>query len=332
MNLFFPIHRPSTGLSFTERGIALVELQRGWRKPGIQRIQERSLPEGALALSSSEPNVKDRDALVKELRALVMTSSERTVAVCLPDRVCHLAVFPFETLPTHEREREQIIRWRFQHEEHVTVGDARIMHRVFPVKGVMVATQAGTKPQGQVTAYVVALAIKRSVLEQYELVCQEAGLLPLSISCAALWLFDFYRPAIIQADELFFVHQASDSMTFLAIKQGLPVFCRMKAKRAGQADVMSEIWSTVQFYEDLCPHGGAARGSGSVPIYMVGEGSSQKGMIYGNMVDVSSVTTRKQECISPQAVLPDWKTLFSMKNGTISSEGGLYALACAGGR
>ena len=332
MNVFFPVHRPSTGLSFTERGIALVELRRGWQKPGIARIIERPLPEGVLALSSSEPNVKDREALVKELRALVATSSERTVAVCLPDRVCHLAVFPFETLPTHEREREQIIRWRFQHEEHVTVGDARIMHRVYPVKAAMVATQAGTKPQGQVTAYVVALAIKRSVLEQYELVCQEAGLLPLSISCAALWLFDFYRPTITQADELFFVHQASDSMACIAIKQGLPVFCRMKAQRPGQADKMGEIRSTLQFYEDLHPPGETGTGSGSVPIYMVGEGFSQRGVVSEQAVEVSPVTTQKQLNLMPRSIRPDWKALVSTKHGTISSERGLYALACAGGR
>ena len=332
MNLFFPVHRPSTGLSFTERGIALVELRRGWQKPGIARIIERPLPEGVLALSSSEPNVKDREVLIKELRALVATSSERTVAVCLPDRVCHLAVFPFETLPTHEREREQIIRWRFQHEEHVTVGDIRIMHRVFPVQGARATTPAEAKTKGQVTAYVLAMAIKRSVLDQYELVCQEAGLLPLSISCAALWLFDFYRPAITQANELFFVHQASDSMAFIAIRQGLPVFCRMKTQRPGSADRMGEIRSTLQFYEDLHPPGETGAGSGSVPIYMVGEGSSQKRMVYENMVDVSSVTKRKHDNISHQTVLPDWKTLVSTKKEAISSERGLYALACAGGR
>ena len=44
------------------------------------------------------------------------------------------------------------------------------------------------------TAYVLAMAIKRSILDQYEQVCRQAGVLPISISCAALWLFDFYRP------------------------------------------------------------------------------------------------------------------------------------------
>ena len=80
MSLFFPVHRPRTGLSFTEHGMALVELRRGWHRPGIVRVNERPLPEGVLALSASEPNMKDRDALAKELRVLMATSSERTLA------------------------------------------------------------------------------------------------------------------------------------------------------------------------------------------------------------------------------------------------------------
>jgi hypothetical protein len=295
-------------------------------------MNERTLPEGVLALSSSEPNVKDRDALVKELRVLITTSSERTFAVCLPDRVCHLAVFPFETLPPRERDRDPILRWRFQHEEHVAVGDARMFHRVFPVKSGLATTPVGATPKGQVTAYVLAMAIKRSVLDQYEQVCQESGVLPISISCAALWLFDFYRPLLTQVDELFFVHQASDSMTFMAIRQGLPVFCRMKPRRREQADVMSEIQSTVQFYEDLYPHRGVAGGSSSVPIYMVGEGFSQREVIDNQIVDVGVVTDRKYVSLTSHLILPDWKTLVSVKDETISSEGGLYALACAGGR
>lgn len=331
MSLLFPVHRPRTGLSFTERGIALVELRRGWHKPGIVRINERTLPAGVLALSPSEPNVKDRDRLVKELRALVTRSFERTLAVCLPDRVCHLAVFPFETLPARARDRDTIVRWRFQHEEHVTVGDARILHRVFPVKGAM-PMPPGAKPEGQVTAYVLAMAIKRSVLDQYEQVCRQAGVFPISISCAALWLFDFYRPAMTQAAELFFIHQASDSMTFFAIRQGIPVFCRMKGRRREQADVMREIWSTVQFYHDLYPPGGATADSGSVPIYMVGEGFSRIGRAASQLATLEAITTGKQASSTPQPILPDWKTLVSTQGGTVSSEEGLYALACAVGR
>lgn len=332
MSFFFPVHRPRTGVSFTERGIAWVELRRGWHRPGIVRVHERPLPEGVLALSASELNVKDRDTLAKALRALVATSSERTLAVCLPDRVWHLAVFPFETVPARAREREAILRWRFQHEEHVTLGDARMLHRVFSVQGARGTTPAGTTPGGPVTAYVLAMAIKRSILDQYEQVCQQAGLLPISISCAALCLFDLYRPVMTQAAELFFVHQASDSMTFVAMRQGLPVFCRMKARRREQADVMREIWSTVQFYEDLYPPGEAAAGSGSVPLYMVGEGCSRTGGAAGQAASLEAITARTQASSMPQPILPDWKTLVSARGGTVSSEEGLYALACAVGR
>lgn len=332
MSLLFPVHRPRAGLSFTERGIALVELRGGWDKPGIVRINERTLPEGVLALSSSEPNVKDRDALDKELRALMATSSERTLAVCLPDRICHLAVFPFETLPPRERDRDPILRWRFQHEEHVAVGDARIFHRVFPMKSAMANTMPGTQSGSQVTAYVLAMAIKRSILEQYEQVCLQAGLLPYSISCAALWLYDFYRPVMTQVEQLFFVHRALDSMTCFAFWQGVPVFCRLKGLRGEQADVMREIWSTVQFYEDLHLLGGTGSGSGSVPIYMVGEGCSQLREATSQAAMPGKVTAEKQASLMPQPIVPEWKSLVSTQGRTVSTAEGLNALACAVGR
>lgn len=332
MSLFFPIHRPRLGLSVTERGIALVELRRGRHKPGIVRVTEQALPEGVLRLSQSEPNVKDRDALTKALHTLVATTSERTLAVCLPDRVCHLAVFPFETVPSRERELEAIVRWRFQQDTHVTLGDARMLHRVFPVKGAMTMPPTGTTPTGQVTAYVLAMAIKRSVLDQYEQVCQDVGVLPLSFSCAALWLFDFYRPMMTPAAELFFVHQASDSMTFIGIRQDLPVFCRMKARRPEQADVTREIQSTVQFYEDLYPPVGTAAGSRQIPLYMVGEGVPKREDRVAQVAEPEALTFGTQASSTPQLILPDWKTLVSTRGATLSSEEGLYALACAVGR
>lgn len=332
MSFFFPVHRPRLGLSFGERGLALVELRRGWHKPGIVRITEQALPEGVLALSASEPNVKDRDALVKAFRALVSTSSERTLAICLPDRVCHLAVFPFEAVPSREHERDAIVRWRFQQEEHVILGDARILHRIFPVKSARATPSTGTQLHGQVTAYMLAMTIKRSVLDQYEQVCQEVGVLPLSFSCAALWLFDFYRPVMTQATDLFFVHQASDSMTFIAIRQGLPVFCRMKGRRHEQTDVMREIQSTMQFYEDLYPPDGAAARSSPIPLYMVGEGWSKIDGATSQVAEREAIRIGTQASSTPQLILPDWKALVSMRGMTVSSEEGLYALACAVGR
>ena len=322
MSLFFPVHRPRVGLSFTARGLAVVELRRGWGKPVITRVSERPLPDGVLRPSATEPNIRDREIVEQALWALLQHTSERTVALCLPDQACHLAIFPFETVPPRARARDSIVRWRFQHEEHVALGgDAQLLQRVFPVPRPPQGTTA--KQEGQVTAYVLAMAIKRSVLDQYQRICEQVGVLPASISCAALWLFDFYRPTMSQADELFFVHQAADSMTCFAIRQGLPVFCRSTARRRGPVDLRREIQSTVQFYDDLYPHGGAAPSSALIPLYLVGDGPS-----------------RTEEPWSPggqitwhiHPIQPDWKILVEARSAVVQTAEGLCALACAVGR
>jgi hypothetical protein len=324
MSVFFPVHRPRVGLSFSEQGLALVELRRGWRKLEIARVAERPLPEKALHPSATEPNILEREIVEQELRVLLQQTSDRTVALCLPDRACHLAIFPFETLPPRDRDREPILRWRFQHEEHVTLGgDAQIIQRVFPVPRHSSGAAATDKPEGQVTAYVLAMAIRRTVLDQYQRLCEQIGLLPVSISCAALWMFDFYRPAMAQVAELLFVHQAADSMTCFAIRQGLPVFCRSKARRPGQGDPRREIQSTVQFYDDLYPHGEAAPHAGPIPLYLVGDGPS-----------------RTEEPWSPggqaawlvQPIQPDWTMLVEARSEILQTPEALCALACAVGR
>lgn len=325
MGILFPVHRPRVGLSFTERSLALVELRRGWRKPRVVRVHERAVPEGLLTPSACESNVKDSDALAKELRALVAASSERTMALCLPDRACRLAVFPFETLPPRERDRDPILRWRFQHEEHMTVADAHVLHRVFPVNRPTSATANEAYQDSKVTAYVVALAITRSILNEYEQVCAQAGLLPISISCAALWAFDFYRPMLAKACELFFVHQASDAMTFLAIRQGMPVFCRMKPRCRDQADGMREVWSTVQFYEDLYPPPRSGADRRPVPLYVVGGSDA-------SMMFPIAERGKEESSAATRPIMLDPGALVSMKRETVLGESGYYAMSCAGAR
>jgi hypothetical protein len=106
----------------------------------------------------------------------------------------------------------------------------------------------------------------------------------------------------------------------------------MKGWRREQDDVMREISSTMQFYEDLHPLGGIAVGSGSVPIYMVGEGFSPIGGAASQTATPETITAGKQASSTPQPILPDWRTLVSTQGGTVSSEEGLYALACAVGQ
>jgi hypothetical protein len=88
----------------------------------------------------------------------------------------------------------------------------------------------------------------------------------------------------------------------------------------------------MQFYEDLRPLGGAGSGSGSVPIYMVGEACFRLEGPTSQVARPESITAWKQDFFMPQPIVPEWKSLVSTQGGTVSTEEGLYALACAVGR
>jgi hypothetical protein len=246
-------------------------------------------------------------------------------------------------LPGRERDRDQIVRWRFEHEEHVAVGDARIVHRVFPVQGRSPSQSTEPQSDGGVEAFVLGLAIQRSVLEQYEQICEHVGLLPVVMSCATIWLFDFYRPLFPRARELFFVHQAEDSITFMAIRHGIPVFLRTKGWRSteavqrgdDQAAIADEVLSTQQYYRDLFPDEGTGPDSPPVSIYMVGESTVQPGRAEGS--PVSGTTFEKETPMSRvpspvQLIQPRWTSLVNQSEQSIHTEAGLGALACAVGQ
>ncbi|HEX7767861.1 MAG TPA: hypothetical protein VF443_14190 [Nitrospira sp.] len=335
MGLWCPVHRPRMGLSLSDRGLALVEVRRGWRGPSIVRVQERPLPAGVLTLAADEPNIKNREALLNELRAMLATTSERTVSLCVPDEVCHLALFPFETLPPRERDREPILRHRFQNDEHVTLSrDTHIMQRVFPAPRHR-GPHSTERPGGSgITAYVLAMAIKQSVLDEYRSVCDEAGILPMTISCASLWLFDWCQPVLTQTQELFFASWTPKAFTFFAVRDGVPVFCRTKRSRRVSVDVLGELQSTVQFYDDFFPPLGGATRSGAVPVHCIGEWLSES-LQDGERDSIVPLSMETEGFTAPWSVdlrAPEWDTRVKMNGMRPESHHGLSALACAIGR
>lgn len=335
MGLWCPVHRPRMGLSLSDRGLALVEVRRGWRGPSLVRVQERPLPAGVLTPAADEPNVKNREALLNELRAMLATTSERTVSLCIPDEVCHLALFPFETLPPRDRDREPILRYRFQHDEHVTLPrDTHMMQRVFPAQGFCMPRSTEQADERAITAYVLAVAIKQSILDEYRSVCEEAGLLPMTISCASLWLFDWCQPVLTQTQELFFASWTAKAFTFFAVRDGVPVFCRTKRSRRASVDVLGELQSTVQFYDDFFPPLGGATRSGAIPVHFIGERPSES-LRSGESGSVVPLCSEAEELPTAGFVnlrVPEWDTRVKMNGLRPESHHGLSALACAIGR
>src|SRR5437867_5740232 len=246
----FPVHRPTIGLSISAQRLSLVELHGSWRlgrrNARLRHADERDLPSGLVRPSATERNLSDIPALAQEIRALLGTTRTLPVALSLPDLCAQVALFEFEMLPRQVAEQVNLLRWRFEHDLKVPMVEARLVHRVFHLPH----QTSASDQKASAPARVLAVAIRRDILAQYEQLCEQAGLLPVSVGIASLQLFDFCHSVMETAEELFFAYRSDDSFSFIAVRHGCPVYLRIKPLPRAQPDLAGELLGTLQFYDD----------------------------------------------------------------------------------
>ncbi|OQW62890.1 MAG: hypothetical protein BVN28_04865 [Nitrospira sp. ST-bin4] len=269
MNLL-QTHRADTGVCLRPDGITMVRVMRAWRQPAkVRCIEERPIRSGLLRPSCTEVNVENVDELARDLAAAVGSARTRTVALSLPDGCVSMAILPFESLPVGERERETLVRWRFQHDRRCALTDEQIAYRIYPAPA-RTPHPAGSADGGTVTAYVMAIAVKPSILRQYHMVCEQAGLLPVSIGFSSLQAFDLCRMSVAPASEHFWALRMSDRLTFVACRGGVPVFLRGTRVKEHD-DVRAELVSSLQCFDDDCPHSDGPSGTDPAILYVMRE-------------------------------------------------------------
>lgn len=318
----FPLTRPRLGLSIGAHTLSLVEItrdwRRGWQGSGIRSCRVRELPDGLVRPSASDPNVSDVGALVEQLRALLGGRRRPwdiwPVALSLPDLCARVALFEFETWPQKRAEGEALLRWRFQKELNVPA-DVRLGYRLYP-------SGAGSRPDGAAASFrVLAGAVSAKVLEQYERVCEETGLLPLNVNLSSLALFDLCRPALLRATdgkgarvphEAFFLSVLDGGYSFIALREGFPAFLRMKPQRDGITS--DEIVSTIQFYDDSQPVATPSTDAQPRPFYIVGDN--------GVLLDVAH-----SSALRLAAIPLDWDPLLSARFGSARPDPRTLSLA-----
>ncbi len=267
----FPVHRPNWGVSIRGNAISIVQMRRDWmRRLSVRRFAERPLPPNLLTPSAVDLNVGDMDTLAKELKTLIHPLRIRTIALSLPDPVATMAVFPFESLPSRRQERDAILKWRFEHEAHVPIGDARIKSQVLPVPAHVREALTPIGSTESITSYVLAVAIKRSILLQYQTLCERAGLLPVSIGVGSLQLFDCLRGQMSPSVEHHVMMWTPESSTFIGLRHGIPIFLRSKRRRFG-SDIRMELLAMRQFLSDRFPSLESSQETGPSALYIVRE-------------------------------------------------------------
>ena len=278
----FPFTRPSLGLSIGAEMLGLVEVRRGWRTPSLRRRVERTLPAGLLRLSASESNVADVSALAKEISALLNSQGAVTrpvpISLSLPDRCARVALLEFDTLPQKSGELDRLIRWRFQKDLNMPVTELRLAYQVFQPPSTHASAEGPIR--------ILAVAVRANVIEPYERACELAGLIPMCVGLTSLQLFDLCRPAIEAAlktaEECFYLYVGEGSFAFLAIREGVPVFLRIKPLQNGSmtgnvlahASVTDELLATVYFYMEREAVSGKAPALSRPLFWVNGDGTA----------------------------------------------------------
>ena len=236
----FPIFQPRLGLSITTDSVCLVEIHRTLRGRGFRQLAHQALPEGLVQLSSTKPNISDPNALSDVLRGLTKGYRKpQPIVLSLPDVSGRTAVFEFNEFPKSLPDREAILNWRFQQDINLTTKNARIGFRLYdPQK------QRKRKPvQSPNLRSVLATAVPNTIIEQYETACLQAGLLPLGVGLSSLDVLDLFRSMIQETSqtasrrsqksgrEALFLYLAGWGFSFIALREGIPAFVRVKSLR-----------------------------------------------------------------------------------------------------
>lgn len=247
----FPVQRPKIGLGFTGHTLTAVEVGAPWWPSSqlrVRSLKRQELPAGLVRSSTDEANISDVAALAGELRALVGRRRCVPASISLPNRCAHVALFDFDVVPKHPNECESIVRWRFQQDMNLSTGDCRVSFRIFH----SLEKKTGSEMTDASPVRVLAAAVRHNVLAQYEQVCEDAGLLLVSVGIQGLQLFDLCRTEMEGSREFFFSSCLDDHLFFVAIRNGCPIFLRNKPLRRAEVELENELAGTIQFYDEYC--------------------------------------------------------------------------------
>ena len=153
---------PEVGLEISQHQLSLARLER--QKEGkaiLRQIAQEPLPEGAVELSFTKPNIRDLSVFTGCCHDLLSRSElpGDEISMTLPDTIFRTAILDLESIPEERSDVHELIAWKLRDSTPFTIDDA-----------VMSYSRIGT-----MNKLLVSLVAK-TVLHQYEEVIEASGL------------------------------------------------------------------------------------------------------------------------------------------------------------
>ena len=207
------------------------------------------LPDGALVPALNGANTHDRAAVATALnRVMERLGRPRRIGLVVPDVVAKVSLLRFEKIPTRAQDLDQLVRWQVR------------KTAPFPIEEAQISYVTGQRaPDGQ--ELVVSLA-RRSVIEEYETLCAEAGAYAGLVDLATFNVINTVlagRASAAGAEEdWLLVNVASDSASIALVRGRHLIFFR---NRAAETDgtLADLVHQTAMYYEDRLQGAGFAR-------------------------------------------------------------------------
>ena len=220
----------------------LAAVRQGWLGANEHQCWARPLPKGLIRPSPVTSNISDPAGLGTQLRALtreqqgltgrsklkVLLHFPRPAILVIPDLSVRPVVFSIDNLPASYEEQAALVRWRLGQEQ------------LFPLAGTKVVFQilghGDSKKKGPFS--ILAIAIRESILAQYEAACDAAGFSPVEVDTPTFRLFNLWARANARAksenlEDLAWVSLLDGGLTVLIIRAGRLVYMRTKGLTVG---------------------------------------------------------------------------------------------------
>jgi Tfp pilus assembly PilM family ATPase len=213
------------------------------------------LPDGALVPALNATNTHDRASVATAInRVIEKLGRPRRVGLVVPDVVAKVSLLKFEKIPSRAQDLDQLVRWQVRKSAPFPIEEAQVSY----VNGQRSA-------DGQ--ELIVSLA-RRSVIEEYEQLCAEAGAYAGLVDLATFNVINAVlagrstpaRAASAGApdEDWLLVNVAADSASIALLRGPHLIFFR---NRAADTDgtLADLVHQTAMYYEDRLTGGGLSR-------------------------------------------------------------------------
>ena len=227
-------------------------------EPVVQAYAVEPLPAGAVVASLLSQNIVDAPVVTAALRRALDTLGTRParVALVMPDAAARVSLQRFDQVPARREDLDQLIRWQLRKASP------------FPVEDAAVTFSPGARGADGSGEFVVVMA-RRQAVQEYEAVCDAAGVYAGLVDLATLSVVNLFLAAsTVPAGDWLLVHMRPD-YTSLAIMRGTHVIY-FRTRPEGDDDTLADlVHQTSMYYQDRLSGSGFSHvllgGSGRAP-------------------------------------------------------------------